>query len=52
MRIGWELKKLSAAGVATDITNLDAILQTGGVYSIRKVDVVINNKTQFGSSVN
>ena len=52
VRIGWKLKKLSAAGVATDITNLDAIVPTGGVYSIRKVDVVINNKTQFGSSVN
>ena len=52
MRIGWKLKKLSAGGVATDITNLDAIVPTGGVYSIRKVDVVINNKTQFGSSVN
>ena len=52
MRIGWKLKKLSAAGVATDTTNLDAIVPTGGVYSIRKVDVVINNKTQFGSSVN
>ena len=52
VRIGWKLMKLSAAGVATDITNLDAIVPTGGVYSIRKVDVVINNKTQVGSSVN
>ena len=51
MRIGWKLKKLSAAGVATDITNLDTIVPTSGVYSIRKMDVVINNKTQFGSSV-
>ena len=52
VHIGWKLKKLSAAEVATDITNLDAIVPTGGVYTIRKVDVVINNKTQFGSSVN
>ena len=42
IRIGWKLNKLDAV----------AIVSCGGYYCIRKVDVIINNKMQFGSSVN
>ena len=42
IRIGWKLKKVDAV----------AIVIRGGYYCIRKVDVIINNKMQFGSSVN
>ena len=52
VRIGWKLMKLNDAGTAEDIGVLDAIVPTGGVYCVRKLDVVINNKIQFGSSVN
>ena len=52
IRVGNQLKKLDAAGAAQDIVLTDAILSHGGAYCIRKVDVIINNKMQFGSSVN
>ena len=52
IRVGYKLKKLDAAGAAQDIVLTDAILSPGGAYCIRKVDVIINNKMQFGSSVN
>ena len=42
IRIGWKLKKLDAVAISSH----------GGYYCIRKVDVIINNKMQFGSSVN
>ena len=52
IRVGYKLKKLDAAGAAQDIVLTDAILSPGGAYCIRKVDVIINNKMQSGSSVN
>ena len=52
IRVGYKLKKLDAAVAAQDIVLTDAILSPGGAYCIRKVDVIINIKMQFGSSVN
>ena len=35
-----------------DITMLDGIIPTGGTYCVRKLETIINNKTQYGTSVN
>ena len=51
IRIGWQLKKKNAEGAAVDITMLDGIVPTDGTYCVRKLETIINNKTQYRTSV-
>ena len=50
IRLGWKLRKADAAGQVVNIAVADAIVPTGGLYPVSKVDVVINNKQQYGAS--
>ena len=50
VRLGWKLRKTDATGAVVNIAVADAIVPTGDLYPISKVDVVINNKQQYGAS--
>ena len=50
VRLGWKLRKTDATGAVVNIVVADAIVPTGDLYPVAKVDVVINNKQQYGAS--
>ena len=50
VRFGWKLRKVNAAGGAANLELADAIVPTGDLYPVSKVDVVLNSKQQYGAS--